>query len=43
VLARELGADIVIEARADDPATVLQAHGHVTCPPRTQESTKYLS
>jgi len=26
-LARELGADIVIDARADDPATVLQAHG----------------
>jgi alcohol dehydrogenase, propanol-preferring len=26
-LARELGADIVIDARADDPAKVLQAHG----------------
>ena len=26
-LATELGADIVIDARADDPATVLQAHG----------------
>ena len=26
-LARELGADIVIDARADDPATVLQSHG----------------
>ena len=26
-LARELGADIVIDARAEDPATVLQAHG----------------
>jgi alcohol dehydrogenase, propanol-preferring len=26
-LARELGADIVVDARADDPATVLQAHG----------------
>jgi propanol-preferring alcohol dehydrogenase len=26
-LARELGADIVIDARADDPAEVLQAHG----------------
>jgi propanol-preferring alcohol dehydrogenase len=26
-LARELGADIVIDARADDPAAVLQSHG----------------
>ena len=26
-LARELGADIVIDARADDPAEVLQSHG----------------
>ena len=26
-LPRELGADIVIDARADDPAKVLQAHG----------------
>src|SRR5437667_3103812 len=26
-LARELGADIVIDARAEDPAEVLQAHG----------------
>ena len=26
-LARELGADILIDARADDPAEVLQAHG----------------